>query len=60
MTSITIGMKQGERWNFFGCDGTMIFKSVEWHELDRKIVEKCDLAECDECAVQALVRSSDT
>ena len=53
------GMKQGQRCNFFGCDGTMKFKSVEWHELDRKVVEKCDLSERDRCHVQALARSDE-
>ena len=37
-----MGMKQGQKCNFFGCSGTMKFVSIEWHELDRKIVEKCD------------------
>jgi hypothetical protein len=55
----TLGTKQGERCNFFGCSGTLKFKSIEWHELDRKIVEKCDLSECSKCGVQALSRSVD-
>jgi hypothetical protein len=56
---MTIGMRQGERCNFFGCSGTMKFLSIEYHELDRKTIEKCDLCECPECGVQALMRSSD-
>ena len=59
MKQKTLGMKQGQRCNFFGCNGTMKFKSIEWHELDRKIVEKCDLCECSKCGVQALSRSAD-
>ena len=55
-----LGMKVGQRCNFFGCDGTMIFKGIEYHELDRKIVEKCDLCECDECGVQALARNCES
>lgn len=35
------------------------FVSREYHELDRKIVEKCDLCECPKCHVQALTRSAD-
>jgi hypothetical protein len=55
----TLGMKQGQRCNFFGCSGTLEFKSIEYHELDRKIVEKCDLCECSSCGVQSLSRSED-
>ena len=49
-----LGMKAGETCNFFGCSGVMKFKSIEYHELDRKIVEKCDLCECPTCGVLAL------
>lgn len=57
--SQTLGTKQGERCGLFGCNGTMKFVSKEWHELDRKIVEKCDLCECPKCGVQALARSAE-
>jgi hypothetical protein len=60
MTQTTLGMRQGQRCNFFGCNGTMKFVSVEWHELDRQIVEKCDLCECPKCGVQALSRSNES
>ena len=55
-----MGLKQGDRCNFWGCNGIMKFVTNEYHELDRKIIEKCDLCECDICGVQALVRSSET
>jgi|SoiMethySBSTD1v2_1073268.scaffolds.fasta_scaffold2638381_1 hypothetical protein len=57
--SRTLGMRVGETCNFFGCEGVMKFKSIEWHELDRKEVEKCTLVECSECGVQALMRCSE-
>jgi hypothetical protein len=57
---MTLGMRQGERCNFFGCSGKMQFVSIEYHELDRKIVEKCDLCECPRCGVQSLTRSSES
>ena len=57
--SNTLGMKVGQRCNFFGCNGIMKFKGIEYHELDRKVVEKCDLSECPKCGVQALSRSSE-
>jgi len=55
-----LGMKAGETCNFFGCSGVMKFKSIEYHELDRKIVEKCDLCEYPTCGVLALSRSSES
>ena len=55
----TLGMRQDERCNFMGCDGKLNFIKREYHELDRKIVEKCDLCECPKCGVQSLTRSSD-
>ncbi len=54
-----LGMKSGERCYFMGCKGKLKFKGIEYHELDRKIVEKCDLCECPVCGVQALSRSAD-
>jgi hypothetical protein len=53
-------MRQNEKCGFFGCDGILNFVSVEWHELDSKIVEKCDLAECSKCGVQGLSRSDES
>jgi len=58
--SNTLGLRQGETCNLFGCKGKLKFKGQEYHELDRKIVEKCDLSECPKCGVQALARSEDT
>ena len=52
-----MGMKKGECCNFMGCKGKLKFKGIEYHELDRKIVEKCDLCECPKCGVQALSRT---
>jgi hypothetical protein len=57
MKQKTLGMRQGEICNFMGCNGKLKFLAVEYHELDRKIVEKCDLCECPKCGVQALSRS---
>jgi len=54
-----LGIRQGEKCNFMGCDGKLQFVTVEYHELDRKIIEKCDLCECSTCGVQALSRSAD-
>jgi len=59
MKQKNLGMRQGERCNFMDCNGILKFIAVEFHELDRKIVEKCDLCECSTCGVQALSRSVD-
>ena len=57
MKQETLGIRQGETCNFMGCNGKLKFLAVEYHELDRKIIEKCDLCECPKCGVQALSRS---
>ena len=59
MKQRTLGMRQGEKCNFFGCNGKMKFKGIEYHELDKKLVEKCDLCECSKCRVQSLTRSNE-
>jgi hypothetical protein len=56
----TIGMRQGETCNFFGCEGIMKFVRREYHELDKNIVELCVVTECSECGVEALTRSSES
>ena len=60
MKQKTLGIRQGERCNFMGCNGKLKFVAIEYHEVDRKIIEKCDLCECPECGVQALSRSSES
>lgn len=60
MKQKTLGMRQGETCNFMDCNGKLKFRGIEYHELDRKKIEKCDLCECDICGVQALVRSSES
>lgn len=45
---------------FHGCKGKLKFLAVEYHEVDKKIIEKCDLCECPICGVQALTRSLET
>lgn len=60
MKQKSLGMRQGETCNFMGCSGKLKFRAIEYHELDKKKIEKCDLCECDICGVQALVRSSES
>lgn len=59
MKQKSLGMRQGERCNFMGCNGTLKFIAIEYHVLDRKIIEKCNLCECAKSGVQALSRSAD-
>ena len=60
MTQTTLGMRQGETCNFMGCNGKLKFTGIEYHELDRKIKEKCDVAECPKCHTQSLTRSNES
>jgi hypothetical protein len=59
MKQKTLGMRQGEKCNFFGCNGIMKFIAIEYHELDKKIIERCDLSQSDRCGVQSLTRSNE-